>query len=178
VFAGPGYAELYVASDADDVHVQVSVSEIRPDGTEVLLQNGWLDLAHRAEDNRRTDGLEIVHPFTERDREPLVPGEFVAARVGIPSFGHPVRAGSRLRLSVATPGRNHATWEFENPDPGGAMPTHRVARTRAMPSALVLSTLAGVDVPALASPPPCPGLRGQPCRPYEPVANAEGPEPE
>jgi hypothetical protein len=176
VLAGPGYAELYVASDAEDVHVQVSVSEIRPDGTEVLLQNGWLDLAHRAEDRRRTDGLEIVHPFTERAREPVVPGEFVEARIGIPSIGHPVRAGSRLRLSVATPGRNHATWEFENPDHGAAAPTHQVARTRAMPSALVLSTLGGVTVPPAAGPLPCPGLRGQACRPYQPVPNTEAEE--
>ena len=178
VFAGPGYADLWVASDADDVHVQVAVSEIRADGTEVLLQNGWLDLSHRAEDPDRTEGLDIVHPFTERFQDPVVPGEFVEARIGIPSFGHPVRAGSRLRLSVATPGRNHATWEFENPDYGGAVPIHQVARTRAMPSALALSTLPGVEVPAVATPVPCPSLRGQPCRPYEAVPNTEGPEPE
>jgi hypothetical protein len=176
VFAGPGYADLYVASEVEDVHVQVSVSEVRPDGTEVLITNGWLDLAHRAEDRDATEGLDIAHPFTERFREPLVPGEFVEARIGIPSFGHPMRAGSRLRLSIATPGRNHATWEFENPDYGDAVPTHEVARTRAMPSAVVLSTLGGVDVPALAAPPPCPSLRGQACRPFVPAPNTEAPE--
>jgi predicted acyl esterase len=176
VFAGPGYADLYVASEVEDVHVQVSVSEVRPDGTEVLITNGWLDLAHRAEDRAATEGLDVAHPFTERFREPLVPGEFVEARIGIPSFGHPVRAGSRLRLSIATPGRNHATWEFENPDYGDAVPTHEVARTRAMPSSVVLSVLGGVEVPALAAPPPCPSLRGQACRPFVPAPNTEAPE--
>jgi uncharacterized protein len=179
VFAGPGYAELFVASDVGgDVNVQVSVSEVRPDGTEVLIQNGWLDLAHRAEDRDRSEGLEIVHPFTERFRRPLEPGEVVEARVGLPSFAHPVRAGSRLRLAIATPGRNHATWEFENPDHGGDIPTQTVARTRAMPSALVLSVLDGVTVPPLPVASPCPGLRGQPCRPYVATDNPPGRLPE
>jgi predicted acyl esterase len=173
VFAGPGYAQLYVASDATDVHVQVSVSEVRPDGTEYLVQNGWLDLTHRAEDRRRTDGLEVVHRFTERAMRPLTPGRFVEARVDIPSFAHAFRAGSQLRLTVATPGRNHATWEFENPDYGGAVPTNQVARMSDMPSALVLSSVAGVEVPAVA-PAPCPALRGQACRPFVATENTPG----
>src|SRR5690606_26185957 len=169
VFAGPAVADLYVASDASDVHVQVSVSEVRPDGTEYLVQNGWLDIGHRAEDRRRSDGLEVVHRFTEDAYEPLRPGRFVRARIDIPSFAHAFRAGSRLRLSIATPGRNHATWEFANPD-DGTVPTHRVARSASMPSALVLSRLEGVDVPAV-EPAPCPGLRGQACRPFVPTDN-------
>lgn len=173
VFAGPGYAQLYVASDAADVHVQVSVSEVRPDGTEYLVQNGWLDLGHRAEDRRRTEGLEIVHPFTEDAYEPLEPGRYVEARVEIPSFAHAFRAGSQLRLSIATPGRNHATWEFDNPDYGGDVPTQLVARTGRMPSALVLSSIDGVEVPAV-TPAPCPGLRGQACRPFVPTENVPG----
>jgi hypothetical protein len=162
-----------VASDATDVHVQVSVSEVRPDGTEYLVQNGWLDLTHRAEDRRRTDGLEVVHRFTERAVRPLTPGRFVEARVDIPSFAHAFRAGSQLRLTVATPGRNHATWEFENPDYGGAVPTNQVARTSDMPSALVLSSVAGVEVP-VAGPAPCPALRGQACRPFVATENTPG----
>ena len=121
------HADLFVASDApdgQDVNVQVSLSEVRPDGVEYLVTNGWLDLADRAEDRRRTNGLEIVHPFTERARRPLEQGTYVEARVDIPSFAHVFRAGSQLRLTIATPGRNHATWEFENPDYGGFVPTH------------------------------------------------------
>jgi len=98
----------------------------------------------------------------------------VEARIGLPSFAHPVRAGSRLRLSIATPGRNHATWEFENPDYGGDIPTQTVARTRAMPSALVLSRLDGVTVPPLPVASPCPGLRGQACRPFVATENPPG----
>jgi uncharacterized protein len=173
VFAGPAYADLYAASEADDVHVQVSLSEVRPDGVEYLITSGWLDLAHRREDRRRSRGLEIVHPFTARALQPLDAGEFVRARVDIPSFAHAFRAGSQLRMSIATPGRNHATWEFENPDYGGALPVHQVARSRVMPSALVLSSLGGVEVPAVG-PAPCPGLRGQACRPFVATDNSSG----
>jgi predicted acyl esterase len=170
VVAGPGYADLWVASDAEDVHVQVSVSEVRPDGTEYLVQNGWLDIGHRAEDRKRNEGLEVVHRFTERAYSPLEPGEFVEARIDIPSFAHAFRAGSQIRLSIATPGRNHATWEFENPDYGGDTPTIEVSRTRSQPSALVLGVLEGVDVPAV-TPAPCPGLRGMACRPFVATEN-------
>jgi hypothetical protein len=51
-----------------------------------------------------------------------------------------------------------------------------VARTRGRPSALVLSSLAGVDVPPPVSDPlPCPGLRGQACRPFVATENTAVP---
>jgi hypothetical protein len=34
---------------------------------------------------------------------------------------------------------------------------------------VVLPVVPGLDIPTEL--PPCPGLRGQPCRPYEPFAN-------
>ena len=170
VVGGPGYTRLWVSSEVDDVNVQVTVSEVRPDGIEYLVQNGWLRLGHRRVDRSRSDDLEITHLFTEDAFRPLRPGRFVSADVEIPSFGHVFRAGSRLRLTVATPGRNHATWAFENPDYGGAEPLNQVAHTGRRPSALVFAVLPGVDPPAVA-PAPCPALRGQPCRPYEPRTN-------
>ena len=91
--------------------------------------------------------------------------EWVAAKVSVPSFAHPVRAGSRLQMSVSAPGRNHATWEFESP-PYDSPPTIRLARGL---SSLTLGVLATVDVPE--APPPCPSLRGQPCRVYEAIEN-------
>jgi predicted acyl esterase len=169
VVAGPGYADLYVQADQDDAAVQATVSEVRPDGVEYLVQNGWLRLSHRAEDETRTDELEVVHPYTAEAVRPLRPGQWVEARVDIPSIGHPFRAGSRLRLTIATPGRNHATWEFENPAVGDG-PTVVVGRSARRPSALVLPVLPDQEVPDGL--PPCPALRGQVCRPYEPTANA------
>jgi uncharacterized protein len=188
VVAGPAVADLWVSSDVPagpppgpdgvglrptpaslDVDLQASISEVRPDGVEYLITNGWLRVGHRAEDRRRTDGLEVVHPFTERSYRPLE-GKVVEARVDIPGFAHAFRAGSRIRLSIATPGRNHATWEFEPPDYGGDVPAIDVHRNRRQPSALVLSVVGGVRVPD-AAPAPCPGLRGMACRPFVATEN-------
>jgi predicted acyl esterase len=174
VVAGAGYAHLWLRSDAEDVTLQVAVSEVRPDGVEYLVQNGWLRAGHRAIDEERSDDLEITPRYTADSFRPVRPGQWVEVKVPIPSVGHVFRAGSRLRLAVGTPGRNHATWEFDNPDYGGATPTHTVARTRARPSALVLGVLDGVEVPP-ATPAPCPGLRGQACRPFVATENTPGP---
>jgi uncharacterized protein len=170
VVAGPGYADLYVRSDAEDVTVQVSISEVRPDGVEYLVTNGWLRLAHREVDDEQSSGTEVVHSFLREDIRPVRPGRWMRAQVDLPSFAHAFREGSRLRLSITTPGRNHATWEFENPDYGGALPVHTVARTPERASALVLPVLDGVDAPD-APVAPCPGLRGMACRPYEATTN-------
>jgi putative CocE/NonD family hydrolase len=169
VVSGPGYARLYVASDATDTDVQVSVSEVRPDGVEYLVQNGWLRVGHRTVDPERSDGLEITHFFTDQEYLPLTPGRFVEAKVEIPSFGHVFRTGSRLRLTISTPGRNHATWAFDTLAPVGGS-TDRIAHTAVRPSFLLLPVLPDVDPPA-AGPAPCPSLRGQACRTYEPRTN-------
>jgi hypothetical protein len=170
VVAGPAVADVWVSSDVPEVDLQASISEVRPDGVEYLISNGWLRVGHRAEDRRRTDGLEVTHRFTERAYEPLEDGEVVEARIDIPGFAHAFRAGSRVRMSIATPGRNHATWEFEPPDYGGDTPAVDVYRNRRQPSALVLSVVDGVRVPAV-QPAPCPGLRGMACRPFVATEN-------
>jgi predicted acyl esterase len=156
------------------VDLQASISEVRPDGVEYLITNGWLRVGHRSEDRRRTDGLEVVHPFTEHAYRPLRSDKVVEARIDIPGFAHAFRAGSRVRLSIATPGRNHATWEFEAPDYGGEIPSIDVHRNRSQPSALVLSVIDGVRVPAV-QPAPCPGLRGMACRPFVATENDAAP---
>jgi predicted acyl esterase len=171
VVSGPGYARLYVASDGTDANVQVTVSEVRPDGIEYELQNGWLRVGHRAVDPSRSNALEITHFFSEQEYVPLTPGRFEEAKVEIPSFAHVFRTGSRIRLTIATPGRNHATWAFDNPTYGGGdRPAQRVAHTAERPSFLLLPVLPGVDTPDLG-PAPCPSLRGMACRPYEPREN-------
>ena len=169
VVAGPGYADLWFASDVDDAIVQVTITEVRPDGNEYLVTSGWLRLGHRAVDETRSDEFRIRHPFTEDDFLQTPAGEFVNAQVALPSVAHAFRATSRLRVIVSTPGRNHGTWEFAPPDYGGATPKHLVARSPDMPSRLYLPIVNGISV--AAGFPDCPGLRGQPCRPYTPSSN-------
>ncbi len=167
VTAGPAYVDLLLSSEAADVNVQVTLTEVRPDGTEYLVQWGWLRAGH---DNYSVAGpadAEITYSYLEEDFTPLEPGAVRAIRVPMPSFAHAFRAGSRLRLEIATPGRNHGTWEFTNPDYDGAEPVHTVAWGPDAPSLLHLSIIDGVAV--AEGYPPCPSLRGQPCRPWPPT---------
>ena len=48
VMAGSGSADLWIAADAEDVDLQVTLSEVRPDGQEMLVQSGWLREPPRA----------------------------------------------------------------------------------------------------------------------------------
>lgn len=178
VVAGSGYLDVWVGADAADADVQVSISEVRPEGVEHLVQTGWLRLGHRAVDEDRSDELEIVHPFTAEAYEPLPDDELVEAKIEIPSMGHVFTSGSRLRITISSPGRNHVTWTFEPPEGVDADTTYRVGRGAETPSALVLPV---VDVDMLdidieeqpddgfsswpEEPAPCPGLRGMACRP-------------
>jgi predicted acyl esterase len=170
VVAGSGYLDLWVGVDAADADVQITISEVRADGVEYLVQNGWLRLGHRAVDEERSDDLEIVHPFTAGAYEPLPDGELVEAKVEIPAMGHAFRTGSRLRITVSSPGRNHLTWTFEPPEGVDADTTYRVGWGRDTPSAVVLPVV-DLEVPPPDSPAPCPGLRGMACRLYVPLAN-------
>lgn len=169
VLSGPGVLDLYVNSPVDDASVQATLTEIRPDGVEVLVSTGWLRLGHRAAtegEDRRLARTYAVDDFT------AVPvGTWIEAPVQIPSFAHPFRAGSRLRVSISSPGRDHGTWAFEQPDYDTA-PTFRLGRGGDRASALRLAVLPGIAVPAGL--PACPSLRGQPCRVAEAVVNTPG----
>ncbi|MEM7155308.1 MAG: CocE/NonD family hydrolase [Myxococcota bacterium] len=168
VIAGPGYADLWMRSEVDDVTVQVTLTEVRPDGIETLVQSGWLRLGHRRFDEAASDELRIVRSYTMEDFESVPTGEYVQARIEIPSTAHAFRAGSSLRVMVSAPGRNHGTWEFEAPD-YDSPPTFLVGRGGEQASSIVMPVVTGVDVaPEL---PACPSLRGQPCRDYRPVGN-------
>ncbi|MEZ4316150.1 MAG: CocE/NonD family hydrolase [Myxococcota bacterium] len=159
VLAGPAIAGLWVNSPVDDVSVQVSLSEVRPDGIEMHVQSGWLRLGHRA--GERTGNLRIARTYSEADFEPVPVDAWTYAEVAIPSFAHPFRAGSALRMTVSTPGRNHGTWTFAAPDYTG-VPEIRLGFGPDQQGSLTVAELPG---PVPGELPPCPSLRGQPCRP-------------
>lgn len=170
VLAGAGYAELWVAADGTDADVQVTVTAVRPDGTEDWVQSGQLRLSHRAEEPRRGRDLRIEHDFSKEAREPLPPGRFVRARVDIPPFAQAFRKGTRLRVIISSPGRDRGTWEFETIGPPGE--ERLVSRGGRRASSVVLSVVEGISVPP--GNPPCPSLRGQACRPYTASENTPG----
>jgi predicted acyl esterase len=160
VMVGTGSADLWISSDAEDTDLEVAIIEVRPDGTEYYVQAGFLRASHRLLDDDQSTELSPVHTHLADDAEPLTPGELTPVRVEIFPFAHPFRAGSKLRITIDAPGNNRPVWELESISDGE---TVTVAHDAEHPSRIVLGVVPGVEVPAGL--PPCPGLRGQPCRP-------------
>jgi len=100
---GAGSADLWVASQAGDADLQVTVTEVRADGQETYVQRGWLRLSNRSLDTARSTPLLPVHLDRPEAIMPPLPGQPVFARLEINKMGHYFRAGSRLRVWIDTP---------------------------------------------------------------------------
>lgn len=164
VLVGPASADLWIASSTPDTDIEVTITEVRPDGEEVFVQSGRLRVSQRALDPARSTALRPVHTHLEADRAPLTPGTPTLVRVEVLPFAHVFRSGSRLRVLVGSPGGNHAHWSFDNLPAGG---TVRILTDDSHPSRVMLPVLPGISVPDER--PPCGALRGQPCRTYRPL---------
>ena len=88
---GAGSLDLTIAASAADTDLEVTLTEVRPDGTEIYVQSGWLRASMRALDEAASTDLEPVPTFAEDDAQPLVPGE--AVDVSVPSSPSPTRCG-------------------------------------------------------------------------------------
>lgn len=102
-FLGPASLDLWMSSTATDADVQVTLSEVRPDGQEMYVQQGWLRLSHRALDTFRSTQLRPFHTHLEQDAALLVAGMPVQVRIEIQPFNHVFRAGSAIRVGIDTP---------------------------------------------------------------------------
>ncbi len=159
VIVGSGSADLWIRTDAADTDLEVTISEIRPDGQEVYVQSGWLRASLRALDAAESTELRPVHTYREEDAAPLAAGEWTPVRVELFPVGHAFRPGSRLRVTIDAPGNARAEWEFETISAGE---TVEIGHGLERPSRIVLPVVSGVEVPDTY--PTC-TLRGQPCRP-------------
>jgi predicted acyl esterase len=129
----------------EDTDLEVAISEVRPDGTEVYVQSSWLRASRRELDMATSRPNQPQHTQLEIDAAPLRAGEFVEVRVEIFAFGHTFRAGSRLLVTVDAPGGARPTWAFDTTLPGGE--TNEIAHDSERPSKLVLIVVPGIDVP-------------------------------
>lgn len=161
VVVGSGSVDLWLQSNLGDTDLEVTISEIRPDGQELYVQSGWLRASQRALDEAESSELRPIQTHREDDAAPLPDGEFELVRVEIFPFAHAFRAGSRVRLMVDAPGGNRPVWEFDTISDGEQV---TIAHDAAFPSSLVLPVVDGIDVPAEY--PACDALRGEPCREY------------
>ena len=169
VMVGPASADLWIRSSALEADLEVTISEVRPDGQEMLVQSGWLRASERRLDAAASTELEPIQTHAESDREDVPQDEYVLARLKVFPFAHAFRAGSRVRVSVDTPGASRAEWLFEL-DPSLSDETRiDIGHMSGAESSIVLPILPGETVPTLL--PPCPSLRGQPCRDFVDFTN-------
>jgi predicted acyl esterase len=165
---GAGAVNVWVRSSSPNVDLQATISEVRPDGKETFVQNGWARGNERKLDSEKSTPLEPVLSLRESDVSPLPADQFVPVTIPLYYEGHAYRAGSRIRVTIAAPNGTQPIWAFDQAEPEGATQV-AIAYGGETPSNLVFPVVPGLSVPTAL--PPCPGLRGEPCRSYEAVAN-------
>jgi len=165
---GAGAVNVWIRSSTPSVDLQATISEVRPDGKETFVQNGWVRGNERKLDPEKSTALEPVLSLRESDVSPLPADQFVPVTIPLYYEGHAYRAGSRIRLTIAAPNGSQPIWSFDQTEPeGGALVA--IAYGGDTPSNLLLPVVPGLSIPT--GPPPCPGLRGEPCRGYQAFAN-------
>jgi uncharacterized protein len=145
----------------------VIISEVRPDGQEQYVQAGWLDVAQRklGPAGNGPDQSSVLRPYqthTEADRQPLVPGKAVYARVELMPFEHVFRKGSSIRITIDSADGNVQSTGLWGLTPPPGQFTDTIYASMAMPSAVVLGLIPGAT--AQAPMPACGDVTGEPCR--------------
>jgi putative CocE/NonD family hydrolase len=165
VLTGPASVDLWLRTSAPDSDLEVALTEVRPDGQETYVQSGWLRASHRTSLRPDSTLLEPRYGDERSQVHPMPKGQYALVRVPLFPVVHPFRAGSRLRIVVQAPGGNRPLWAFQDL-PGPAR--NEVARSATLASRIVLPVNPAVAVPTPL--PPCPSLRGEPCRAASPPA--------
>ena len=167
VAIGAGAVHVWLRASAPSVDLQATVSEVRPDGYETFVQSGWL----RADERKLGPGSTLLQPrptYAASEVRPLPRGRFAEVTIPLYYQGHVYRRGSRIRLTISAPGGDQPIWAFKDTRPRRTAAV-LIAHSRRMASRLILPSVAGVRVPTGL--PPCPGLRGEPCRRYRRYRN-------
>ncbi|HTU95194.1 MAG TPA: CocE/NonD family hydrolase [Solirubrobacteraceae bacterium] len=168
VVIGGGAVQLWIKASTPSVDLQATISEVRPDGKETFVQNGWVRASERKLDAAQSTLLAPVLSLRKADVAPLPKGRYTEVTVPLYYEGHAYRKGSRIRVTIAAPGGDQPVWAFAELNPDGTAQVS-IAHSATFPSRLVLPVVPGLAVPTGL--PPCPGLRGEPCRTYQPSAN-------
>jgi uncharacterized protein len=164
VIYGPVSADLWVSSSANDTDLQVTLTDVRPDGNERFVQRGWLRMSARALDpSHSTEHLPIRCDRPECIAA-LVPQQPALGRVELSKVSYAFRKGSRIRIWIDAPSATG-----ENSFDHSSLPArNQIWHDAAHPSRVVFGTLTDVEVPNMAS--PCGHVLMQPCRP-DPLAH-------
>jgi putative CocE/NonD family hydrolase len=167
IMYGPASADLWISSTESDTDVQITLTEVRPDGQEMFVQRGWLRLSDRRQDPERSTALRPWPCDRPECIDTPQPGVPVLGRVEIWKTDHAFRQGSRIRLWIDAPSATG-----ENSFNHSTLPaTNSVWHDAAHVSKLELGTLPDVKVPPHAA--ACGSVLMQPCRP-DPLAGKNG----
>jgi len=168
VVVGAGTASFWVKSTKPAVDLQATVTEVRPDGKEVYVQNGYL----RGDASKLTPGstsLQASQTLRKADLIPLKANTWTHITIPLYYEGHAYRAGSRIRVIIGSIGGNQPIWSFGQPNATGAAKV-TIGYSKTMDSKLTLPAVPGIQVPT-PLPTNCNALRGEPCRSYAPFQN-------
>ena len=109
---GAGAVQAWVRSSRSNVDLQATISEVRPDGKETFVQNGWVRGNERKLDARKSTLLEPTLSLRARDVKPLSRKRFVKVTIPLYYEGHAYRAGSRIRVTITAPNGDQPIWSF------------------------------------------------------------------
>jgi predicted acyl esterase len=171
VVFGAGAVQAWIRASVPSVDLQVTITEVRLDGKETFVQNGWLRTSLRALDPAKSTLLQPVLSLRRSSARRLPAGRFTEVTIPLYYEGHAYRAGSRIRVIISAPNGDQPVWSFSQLVPSGRAKVW-LAHSASMRSRLVLPVLATATVPTPL--PPCPGLRGEPCRQYVAFRNESG----
>lgn len=158
-FFGSGSANIWLSSTAPDTDLQITLTEIRPDGEEVYVARGWLSASKRALDPARSTVLAPYQTDQQADARPLLPGTPTYMRVQLWPFDYVFRKGSSIRIWIDAPTGMTGGWLFDPVEPPAV---NSVFADSQHQSAIVLGYLPGER--AGAPLPACDTLLNQPCR--------------
>ena len=174
---GAGAVNLWVQSSTPNVDLQATVSEVRPDGNETFVQNGWIRASERKLATTSANmldqtptPLQPIPTFLASDVQAdagrrIRPRDDSACTSRATSTARARVSGSRsLRPTAHSPCGRSARRSRKAPPPA--------CRSRSgpsMPANLTLPIVPGVNVPTGL--PPCPSLRNEPCRAYQAFVN-------
>jgi predicted acyl esterase len=176
---GAGSVVAWVRASRKDVDFQATISEVRPDGHETFVQNGWLRGSERKLATgtgnmlrQRSTLLAPVLSMRAKDARPLPRTTYTKIVIPLYYQGHAYRKGSRVRVTITAPNGTQPIWSTTEPRPATGTATVWVSSSPKHPSRLVLPVVPGLSIPT--GYPPCPSLRNEPCRPYVPFADLGG----
>jgi uncharacterized protein len=173
---GGGAVHLWVKSSTPDVDLQATVSEVRSDGNEAFVQDGWMRASERKLATSKANLLkqkptllQPIQTLLPSDVEPMPSNVFVPVTIPLYFEGHAYRAGSRVRVTISAPNGTQPIWSFSHTQPTGTTASESIAFSPSMPSNIVLPIVPGVNIPTAL--PACPSLRNEPCRAYATYVN-------